>query len=400
MKMPEKNFYERAEHETVLNKITEYEDFIKEMEAGTLNDAEQADLEGIKAELQSYKNKHAELMNRAHTEALQLNSLYDYQKERAAARAIEEATYQEAKSQLTQLFASYPNLLESGHGLDQTHPSSITGIAEESITIRRAGDKILIDLALIYPEFVKSEPLTAVERSCTLEINAATGDITNWNEAPMLLRLVPDGRTKILQHLFETFESMREKSIPTYTINEALVLSDEGEPQATPAGPDMEALRSFYAYERYEILESYEPLFTVNSVDGSPYNAFVYDDYIIFDSLRYGNAIFFIPLKDTVSDEIKQRLDSIHRHESDGAMEEILKFSGFYAEIKRTRTERKELGHRYSKPHLSRPQEGDKNTDYVEKLKDYYREMFDYVKKQTQAGRVQIAQPNPNLEIE
>lgn len=401
MKIPEKNFYKRSEHETVLSRIAELEDFINTVEVDDLSETDQMEMAGIKTELLAYKEKHAELMNRAHTEALRLNALYDYQQEKALASAEEDASYQEAKNQLSQLFTSHPTLLESSHGLDKTHTSRIPGIAEESITIRRENDKVFIDLALTYPELINADAATVVERSCKLEINATTGDITNWPEAPVSLKIADGGRAQLLRHLFDTFESWREKNIPSYTVTEELVLSDDGDSQEPPDGMEnMDAVRGFYAYERYEILESYEPLFTVESVVGGLYTAFVYDDYIIFDSLRYGNAIFFLPLKGHVGNDTKQRLDSIHQHEADGAMEEILESSGFYAEIKRTRSERKNLGHRYSKPHLSRPREGDRNTDYIEKLKNYYREMFAYVKQQSQAGRVPIQQPNPNAKNE
>lgn len=417
--MPES--YQRGNHEAVLEKRDNHTLTLEALNADATSPEDIAYLGSLKIEQTELETEHHRLLDRAHGEALlEHNRRSITPEDRAAYESTSEnwknkqtEAYENAKGTFSQTIVRSREALERGLEKEIETESILSEVGLINIKPWQDNSGLMFfDVTLSFSKYNGIDghgDKLFTEESHKITLTEAGEILTGWDSLPPLgealepnpdrpglplsLLANPEGKGALLNEMTRVFEELGYPSTPRIVIEDDLVLSEQGE--ANHQIPNSNSLvegvdTSFAATERFLILESYQPTFVcATKREGrQAYSAFVYEDVIIFDSLRYGNGIYFMKIEPTLSRAELYDTSSIDEVAQNEAMEQVLKRVGFYEEIKKTRTERKEAGNRFPAQHPPRTKDP-KDKKYQEKLNRYYESLFKHVR-----GQVTVDQAN------
>lgn len=401
-----KEFYSRDRHEQVLKDIDEY----KEIQEG-VNDMTEDERIVIENEERMLQREHELLLNRAWIEAQQENRFFDSERSLKEHAEESERQFVSEKAEFTDFMDSITDPLQVYLPQARSFTCRLPGIAEITIQGKQADkDKPVFNLTLTYPQLkplglnidADADHNEYNEYQANLTISAQ-GDITGWENAPISLQGSSSGKADTLRELKRCLQELGVDTIPRLFIEDPLMVAGEGETHAPltmegPIHPD------FAATERIAILNSFHPVFICENYSiqgaqalGEAYKAFVYPDVIIFDSLYYGHAIYFLPLNGQITEEWVVEFEKRETTEKRSMMESLLAQVDFFNEIKRKKPERRARGNRYRIPHPQRPVDPD-SVRYKQYLRDYYQQMFEYVRNECR-GRLEDNGHQKNAEV-
>lgn len=404
--------YSRQHHEELMGELEAHTTTLEELEsqADELTPEDHAYIEELRKEKQQLEEVNREMFDRAWDEAIQHNVLSgvtdedrrEYARTNEEWKSEQEHAYHDATERFRQLMVRSEDALDGYYNIDVTCESKLPGIATTNLRYWTDNSQGFFDVTFTYPKLKSDEDVgqrNYEHTECTLVVTKDGELITGWEQAPLALHAHERGKAAILDEIERIFEEVGYVDIPVYQVDYDLVTvggrkggetTDVRKPGVTIAGVDT----SFAATERFKILRDYDPLFMCEKayhhrgVDTPRYSAFVYHDFVIFDSLRYGNAIYFLEVKPPVNVEEERDLRSIDRTVRQQAMDAFTKRVHFKEEVRKPRSDRRAAGNKFPTPHPERPDnlDGDHREAhaYRRELAQYYASLFDHVRNALQ----------------
>lgn len=373
-------FYSREHHEEILHE--------REEASALAGDKEHSTKEEVlfyKSEERRLANEHERLLARAYTEAIKEDDRRETERSREAFAKTEETSFHEAQKTFTDFLKNSEDHLSDFPNTELAFVAALPGVAETVLTEETTdGNSPLIRCKLKFPVTALNDPNSYEERTVELFISQE-GEIAGWEHAPLLLRANPEGRALLLNEVLRCLQELGITSTPVLELESALVKEGGGEPIGQQEGVGETLKPSFEATERLKILEQYRPLFICREQDashsaalGGTYIAFVYPDVVIFDSLYYANATYFLPLTETIDAKAVEGFAAKTKEEQQSLLRSLLP-EEFFTEIALSKSERRENNHRCPFRHPKRPDNED-DADYHAHLANYYDDVFAFVR--------------------
>ena len=397
--MPE--FYSRETHEKVLDDLSANDELLSDSEQLTREDKLY-----LANEKRLLTREHERLFERAWIEASSENDRVDAERAAEAHAQFAEVAFGEAKNEFSEFLKNSPDRLAHYSIKELEFISQLPKIAEIILSEEVAADEhSTIHCRVKFPFPNPQYPHGYEERQAELLVSES-GEILNWENAPLALRANKQGKALVLREILRCFQEIGMSVIPVLELDDSLVKQGEGD--LTPQrGLGQEAAKpSFEATERFHILKSHQPLFICRESDvsrsaasGDTYTAFVYHDVIVFDSLFYGNAIYFLPLEEAISSEAFVGFTAKTKSEQQQTLRALLT-EDFFTEIELSKSERRARNNRFPMAHPVRP-EDESDADYRSHLEGYYDSLFRYINSQSRSRvikNVEESTPRHTLE--